>query len=277
MEKRYYWIKLKESFITSDSVDFLMSQKNGANYVVLYQMLCLKTINTNGEFARKIGEILVPYDVEKIQRDCKYFDIDTIRVALSLYQQLGLVYEQDNGILKISGFESLVGSETKWAEYKRNERIGQCPTNVQQENRYKDIDNIYIDNIKETINIKESEQPTANAVCKSPKKEKHKYGQFKNVLLTDEEYSKLLADYENGNEAIDYMSEYIEMKGYKAKSHYLAIRKWVFDAIKREKIEKDKLNKVSKFNENDRPVESQNLNSQLQSIDDLKDIAKKWI
>lgn len=284
MEKRFYWIKLKESFITSDSVDFLMSQKNGANYVVLYQMLCLKTINTNGEFARQIGEIIVPYDIEKIQRDCKYFDIDTIRVALNLFKQLGLIYEQDNGILKIADFENLIGSESKWAQYKRKDKIGNFPIDFQnnsneipirdKDNRY--IDNIYIDNIKETINIKESEQPTAEAVCKSPKKEKHKYGQFKNILLTDEEYSKLLSDYENGQEAIDYMSEYIEMKGYKAKSHYLAIRKWVFDAIKREKIEKDKLNKVSKFNENDRPVENQKLDSQLQSIDDLNEIAKKW-
>lgn len=46
--KRYYWIKLKESFLNSDAVDFLMSQKDGANYVVLYQVLCLKTINTGG-------------------------------------------------------------------------------------------------------------------------------------------------------------------------------------------------------------------------------------
>lgn len=40
--KRYFWIKLREAFMTSDTVDFLMSQKDGANYVVLYQMLCLK-------------------------------------------------------------------------------------------------------------------------------------------------------------------------------------------------------------------------------------------
>ena len=38
--KRYYWIKLKEAFMTSDAVDFLMGQPDGANYVVLYQMLC---------------------------------------------------------------------------------------------------------------------------------------------------------------------------------------------------------------------------------------------
>lgn len=38
--------------------------------------------------------------------------------------------------------------------------------------------------------------------------------------------------------AITFLDEHIEMKGYKAKSHYLAIRKWVVDAVK-EKERKD--------------------------------------
>lgn len=84
--KRYYWMKLKESFMTSDTIDYFMSQPDGANYVVLYQMLCLKTINTDGRLSRQIGEIIIPYDVEKIQRDCKWFSTDTIRVALNLYK-----------------------------------------------------------------------------------------------------------------------------------------------------------------------------------------------
>ena len=37
--KRYYWIKLKDSFMNSEVVDFLMSQPNGASYVVLYHMV----------------------------------------------------------------------------------------------------------------------------------------------------------------------------------------------------------------------------------------------
>ena len=57
--KRYYWMKLKESFMTSDTIDYFMSLPNGANYVVLYQMLCLKTINTEGRFERKIGAVFV--------------------------------------------------------------------------------------------------------------------------------------------------------------------------------------------------------------------------
>ena len=120
--KKYYWIKLKDTFMTSDSVDFLMSQPNGANYVVLYQMLCLKTINTGGKLERHIGEIIIPYDEEKIQRDTKWFSVDTIRVALHLYQSLGLVYVDQDGALCLTDHENLVGSETDWKEQKRIQR-----------------------------------------------------------------------------------------------------------------------------------------------------------
>ena len=50
--QRYYWIKLTDKFMTSDTVDFLMEQKDGANYVVIYQLLCLKTVNNNGCLSR---------------------------------------------------------------------------------------------------------------------------------------------------------------------------------------------------------------------------------
>ena len=116
---KFFWIKLTDNFLSSDTVDFLMSQKDGANYVVLYQMLCLKTVNNNGVLGRNLGEIIVAYDVEKICRDCKYFTIDTVRVALELYKKLGLVYELDNGLLRISNFENLVGSRSISAEKKR--------------------------------------------------------------------------------------------------------------------------------------------------------------
>ena len=121
--KRYYWIKLRETFMTSDVVDFLMSQTDGANYVVLYQMLCLKTINTAGRLARTIGEIVIPYDVNKIQRDCKWFTVDTIRVALELYKKFGLVYEDVDGTLVMTGHNEMVGSETNWAMQKRHQMV----------------------------------------------------------------------------------------------------------------------------------------------------------
>lgn len=88
------------------------------------------------------------------------------------------------------------------------------------------------DNIKENIkeNLTASEDKSSTA---SVKANKHKYGKYKHVLLKDEELQSLKEDYQNWSELIEYLDEYIEMKGYKAKSHYLCIKKWVVDAVKR--------------------------------------------
>lgn len=124
----------------SDAVDFLMGQKNGANYVVLYQMLCLMTINTNGRLSRQIGEVIIPYDVDKIQRDTKWFSTDTVRVALGLYAKLGLIYQEKDGTLVLANHSEMVGSETDYAAQKKlqrtnqrqidTEHCGQCPQDV---------------------------------------------------------------------------------------------------------------------------------------------------
>lgn len=144
-EKKYYWIKLKTNFFNTEQIDFLMSQDNGSEYVVLYQMLCLNTANNNGELTSKIGEMIVPYNVDKIVRDAKYFKTDTVIVALELFKKLGLIYEEEHNILKIANFSEMVGSESKWAEKKRLYRenkkqlaLGQSEDNVLQEIEYRD-------------------------------------------------------------------------------------------------------------------------------------------
>ena len=66
------------------------------------------------------------------------------------------------------------------------------------------------------------------------KASKHAYGEYNHVKLTDSELEKLkqaLGD-DMTESCITYLDEYIEMKGYKAKSHYLCIKKWVVDAVK---------------------------------------------
>lgn len=137
--KKYYWIKLKTDFFDQDTIDFLMGQENGAEYVVIYQMLMLKTAQQGGYLGTKMAEVMVPYDIKKIVRDTKYFDCDTVTIALELFKKLGLVYEESNHILKLSGAEQLVGSESKWAEKKRIYRDsqrtiqGQIGDNVRQE------------------------------------------------------------------------------------------------------------------------------------------------
>ena len=128
-QKRYYWIKLKTDFFNQETIDFLLSQENGCQYIVLYQMLCLNTANNNGEMATRIGEMIVPYDINKIVRDTKYFTFDTVAVALELFKKLGLIYQEEGQILKIANFDEMVGSETKSAQIKRKQRQNNIPLN----------------------------------------------------------------------------------------------------------------------------------------------------
>ncbi len=129
-KKRFYWIKLKENFFDLETIDWLISQKNGCEYIVLYQKLCLLTANKGGNLQMQVGEMLIPYDINKIARDTK-FDIDTVIVAMELFKKIGLIYEQENGVLHIPYVNELVGSETSGAkrvrEYRQRKAL-QCNT-----------------------------------------------------------------------------------------------------------------------------------------------------
>lgn len=146
--KKFYWIKLKTDFFNQETIDFLLSQQNGCQYVVLYQMLCLKTANNGGMLATNINEMIVPYDVNKIVRDTKYFDFDTVTIALGLFKQLGLIYETDGELLKISNFELMIGSESASKEAERQRKSRAKRKSIEQENQV-NRDNLSQKNVTE--------------------------------------------------------------------------------------------------------------------------------
>lgn len=67
---------------------------------------------------------------------------------------------------------------------------------------------------------------------KKTKPKKNKYGEYKNVSLSDSEFDKLKTEYgeEKTNNIINFFSELKEMKGYKYNSDYLALKKWGISA-----------------------------------------------
>jgi hypothetical protein len=69
------------------------------------------------------------------------------------------------------------------------------------------------------------QREAAKVISVSPKKE---YGEFKNVLLSDEEYGKLVEKFGIGGtrNRIENLSSSIASKGYRYKSHYATILTW---------------------------------------------------
>lgn len=239
-DKRFYWIKLKTDFFEQDAIDFLLSQTNGSDYIALYIKLCTMTANTNGQLATQIGEILIPYDAQKIARDTKYFSVDTVVVAMELFKKLGLIYESNDNVLQIANYENMVGSETKWAEKKRIYREKQKllgHSSGQEQRQKKDI--VRQEYRDKSIEIRDKSidiDKEKDSVLDKPKQTKHKYGEYHHVLLDDIQYEHLKELYGDDLEGhIKILDEYLETSGKKYKNHSLVIQKWVHDRYERDK------------------------------------------
>ena len=95
----------------------------------------------------------------------------------------------------------------------------------------KDITNNY--------NINNNNKTSKKKTTKEPR---HKYGEFKNVLLSDKDLEKLKTEY--GEELVEKyikkMDEWIELNGRRYKNYYLALRQWMNKEVskKQEKVEK---------------------------------------
>lgn len=77
---------------------------------------------------------------------------------------------------------------------------------------------------------KEKEKESIGA-DKPPKPTRHKYGEYKNVLLSDEELAKLQNEIPCWQEMIERLSNYIESTGKKYKNHLATMRNWYRDDL----------------------------------------------
>lgn len=85
-----------------------------------------------------------------------------------------------------------------------------------------DIDSIELD--KDNNIYAESDDSSPPAKPKKPVK--HKYGEYQNVLLTDEELQKLQEEFPDWQGRIERLSSYVASTGKSYKSHYATIRNW---------------------------------------------------
>lgn len=147
--KKYWYIQLNVNFFEDERIDWLCEQQNGYAYVVLYLKLCLKTANNNGILTRQIGDMIIPYNIEKIA-ETTHMNVDIVRVALELYKRIGLIYEADENcnFMRLPEVPQMVGCITQAAIDKRKQRERKkllpepdnIPDNVPQELRVKSIE-----------------------------------------------------------------------------------------------------------------------------------------
>lgn len=236
------WIKITTDIFDDEKI--LLIESLPDPYAIItcwFKLLCLAgKQNNSGVFM--MGRIAY---TDKMLATIFRMNEATVTMALKTFEQFGMV-EIVDGVITIPNWDkhqSLDAYEKKKERdrlYQQQRREKQrllatgssdessdsqtTPSSdvaVSEEDR--DID---VDKDRDIDN-----KPGKNA-GKKPAKRKH--GEYQNVLLTENEYENLANSFgiEMRDKAIAFLDAYIEEKGYKSKSHNLAIRRWVMDAVK---------------------------------------------
>lgn len=99
---------------------------------------------------------------------------------------------------------------------------GGAPKGNQNATKKQPKNNLDLTKKQPNENVNENVNDNDNDI--KEKNKKKKYGEFENILLTDEEYAKL--EKSNLLPYIEKLSSYIASKGKKYKSHYATILNW---------------------------------------------------
>jgi predicted phage replisome organizer len=218
------WIKLTTDMFDNRKIKHLRRLPDGNNIVLLWVMLLTMAGRCNAGGMIFLTEN-IPYTT-KMLADELDFEETTVELGIQALDQLNMIVTK-NGCFSIAGWEeyqNIDGMEKikeqnrirqkNW--YDRNKSLPNVRSNVSlTQPNATDIDKDLDIDLDKELSIS---TPTA------PKK--HKYGEHKNVLLTDEEYKKLQDRFPDYEAKIETFSEAIARKGYKYKSHYLAILDW---------------------------------------------------
>lgn len=118
MEKRYYWLKLKEDFFTDKPIKKLRKIAGGDTYTIIYLKMLLKAISQgNRLYFEGIEETFAEELALELDEDA-----DNVKVTLSYLQNKGLLKVMSEEEFFLIQCDEMVGSETDAAKRKRLSR-----------------------------------------------------------------------------------------------------------------------------------------------------------
>lgn len=257
------WIKITTNIFDDEKIILIESLPDAyAIITVWFKLLCLAgKQNNSGVFM--MGKVAY---TDKMLATIFRMKESTVTMALQTFEQFGMIEILD-GVITIPNWgkhQNLDQLESK-REYMRNYMKGyrakqellasgekasdstnksNCKTNSKTNSKAnvseadididkdKELDKEYINN-----NTSASDEADVKKTPKKQKEPKRKHGEYQHVLLTDSEFESLAEFFGEDvrDKAIKFLDEYIEEKGYRSKSHNLAIRRWVVDAVNKEK------------------------------------------
>lgn len=238
------WIKITTDIFSDEKILLIESMPDAYAIIVCwFKLLCLAgQMNNSGVF---ILNNKIAYTDEMLATIFR-MPLNTVRLALSTFEQFGMV-ELIDGVITIPNW-------SKHQSVDRIEKYNAYMRNYMQEYRAKQKSIASGDvNINSKINSKFNVNNTDKDIDKDKDKKKkknnikHQYGEFSNVLLTDDEYRKLQEKFTDYEEKIENLSYYMASHKTDYKSHYATILNWARKDVKEQEQRKNDSTRYESF------------------------------
>lgn len=240
--KKYYYLRLKDNFFDSDELKILESMKDGYLYSNILLKLYLRSLKNDGKLV--VNE-RIPYSADMLASVTGH-QVGTIKQALSVFKDLGLIDVLDNGAIYMLDIQNFIGKGSSEADRKREyrQRIETDRTNVQTNLRQisdKSTPEIEIELEKDIEIEKEIHSSAKSTTTKRKRFEKPTLSQITQYCLE-----------RNNNVNAEQFYDYYESNGWKVgknamKDWKACVRTWERNGY--DKLIKKKNNKQDALND----------------------------
>ena len=223
------WIKIAVDIFDNRKIKQIETMPDGESLLIIwFKLLCLAGNVNDGGLIYLTKEI--PYTDEMLATQFNK-PLANVRLALKTFEAFGMV-EIINNIIYLSSWEKYQNTD-KLAEMREKNRERQKRYYNRQKEKL-----IAAPDKNETSDLT-SDLTSADAIDKDKSKNKnkdkeilgkparHKYGNYNNVLLSDDDLEKLKTEFpKDWQNRIERLSEYIASSGKSYKNHLATIRSW---------------------------------------------------
>lgn len=224
------WIKIAVDIFDNRKIKQIENMPDGESLLIIwFKLLCLAGNVNDGGLIYLTKEI--PYTDEMLATQFNK-PLANVRLALKTFEAFGMV-EIINNIIYLSSWEKYQNTD-KLAEMREKNRERQKRYYNRQKEKLiaapdKNVTSALTSDITSADAIDIEKNKNKNNISKDilKKPARHKYGNYQNVLLSDDDLEKLKSEFPKDWEArIERLSEYIASSGKSYKNHLATIRSW---------------------------------------------------
>ncbi len=223
--RRYYYLKLKETFFQTEIISVLESMQDGMIYSNLLIKLYLMSLKHNGILMLNDR---IPHTSQTIATITKH-QIGTVERAMNIFIELGLVEILTNGAYYMTDIQLFIGQSSSEGDRKRKQRMELKAENLLPETVPKRSGQMS-DKNPPILEI-ELEKELELDLEKERELEQGQFslalGKYKNISLSDDDYKLLQEELPTTYEYyIERLSEYMASTGKTYDNHLATIRLW---------------------------------------------------